>query len=61
MQYLAKEYFKDIILFYHPHSGKFIAINDKLTMIKANFNIKLMKFDGQVLYEDRGSLDLSTN
>jgi beta-mannosidase len=50
LQYLAKRYFKDIILFFHPSSSKFIAINDKLVPIKAKYNIKVMRFDGLVIH-----------
>lgn len=48
-------------MFYHPQSGKFIAINDKLFDIKANYNIQVMRFDGLVVYEDSGFLNLKAN
>ncbi len=61
LQYLAKQYFKDIILFFHPSSAKFVAINDKLVEIKAKYNIQVIRFDGLVVYQDSGLLSLKAN
>jgi len=61
LQFLAKQYFKDIILFFHPNSGKFVAINDKLVEIKAKYNIEVIRFDGLVVYQDSGLLSLKPN
>jgi len=61
LQFLAKNYFKDIILFYHPHSGKFVAINDKLFGITAKYYIKLMTFNGSVLFQDTNYIELRVN
>ena len=61
VQYAAKRYYKDIILYYHPHTKKFVAINDKLVPIKANYLIQAIKFDGHILFEESGSLSLHAN
>lgn len=39
VQYYAKKLYKDIILLYHGHKNKIVAINDKLVPIKANYII----------------------
>jgi beta-mannosidase len=50
VQYHVKRYFQDVVLFFHPHSSKLVAVNDKLTPIKANYRFQLMTFAGKVLY-----------
>ena len=44
VQYSAKRYYKDIVLYYHPHTSKFVAINDKLFPIKTNYLIEVLTF-----------------
>ena len=61
LQFLAKNYFKDVILFYHPHAGKFIAINDKLVPMKCYYVIKVLTFKGEVLFEESKEIDLEVN
>ena len=46
VQYYAKKLYKDVILFYHPHSNRFVVVNDKLVPIKANYYIEVMTFGG---------------
>lgn len=50
VQYYAKNLYKDIILFYHPAKNNFVAVNDKLYTVKANYRIEVMMFSGKVIY-----------
>lgn len=61
VQYYAKNLYRDIILFYHPVKNNFVAVNDKLYTVKANYKIEVMMFSGKVIYEDSGVLELKEN
>ena len=59
VQYYAKKLYKDVVLFYHPHSNRFVVVNDKLVLIKANYNIEVMTFDGETIFSDADSISLN--
>ena len=59
VQYYAKKLYKDVVLFYHPHSNRFVVVNDKLVPIKANYNIEVMTFDGETIFSDADSISLN--
>ena len=60
-QYFVKRVYKDVIMYYHPHSGKVVAVNDKLVTIKANYIVEVMTFDGKVLFSEATSMVLAPN
>jgi beta-mannosidase len=61
VQYFAKTLYKDVILFYHPVKNNFVAVNDKLYGVKANYRIEVATFDGTMLFEESGSISLNIN
>lgn len=61
LQFKAKLLFKDVILFYNSKNYKITAINDKLHSVDANYLVKVMNFDGKVLFKDEGNIMLGIN
>ena len=66
LQYLAKNFYKDVALFIQSFDNrntniKYIAVNDKLQDIKTIVKIKVLTFDGEVLFNVTKIVDLKPN
>ena len=66
LQYVAKNFYKDVALLIEDFDNsrrnvKFIAVNEKLHDVKALAKIKILTFDGKVLFNETKLIDLKPN